>query len=177
MSEGHRRRLAAVTVSLITGCSVCATADASATLRLSQLGLGPVHIGDTFAQAQSSSGFAISTQAGVNGCAEWTLPGVISGTQLTALHGRLGLIAVYRRGTATTRGVRVGDSLARLRSHYRHRLRSGKSASLGAADQRLFSDRVSRGVVYTLEFDIYAGKVGYITAATRHTIETFGECG
>ena len=88
----------------------------------------------------------------------------------------MGYVLIFGRGPATTRGVRVGDSLERLRRRYHGRLRHGRSGSLGYAQSRLFTDQRRDGTTYTLQFDIANGKVEFISAATHHTIETFGEC-
>jgi hypothetical protein len=145
-------------------------------LRLSPAGLGPVHFGMDQGAAERALGEGISVENGINGCSFWTVPGVRAGSQLTALHGRLSYIILFRRGTATTRGIRVGDGLLRLRHRYRGKLHPGRTASLGYAEQRLFVTQHDAGVAYEIEFDIVHGRVAFISAATKHVIETFGEC-
>ena len=105
-----------------------------------------------------------------------TVPEVRAGSQLIALHGRLSYILLFKRGTATTRGIRVGDGLRRLRHHYRGKLHPGRTASLGYAEQRLFVTQHVGDATYEIEFDIVHRRVAFISAATKHVIETFGEC-
>ena len=128
------------------------------------------------AQAERSLGAPITVEDGINGCSFWTLRNQARGTQLIAFGGRLGYVLLYERGAATTRGVKVGDSVQRLRRRYRGKLHRGRSASLSAADRRLFATTHEGGAAYELEFDLNAGRIAFISAATKHTIETFGEC-
>jgi hypothetical protein len=93
-----------------------------------------------------------------------------------ALHGRLAYAEIARRGPRTTRGITVGDGINRLRHRYRGSLHGGRSGSLGFADSRLFASEVRGDATYELEFDIVHGRVIDISAGTRRTIETFGEC-
>jgi hypothetical protein len=145
-------------------------------MRLSPSGLGPIHFGMDVTEADRAIGSPISVEAGINGCSFWTVPRVRRGTQLIALRGRLAYALVYQRGTATTRAIRVGDGLTRLHHRYRGRLHGGRSASLSGADQRLFVSKRKGGAIYELEFDIVRSRVAFISAGTRHVIETFGEC-
>jgi cutinase len=149
---------------------------ATSGLRLAPRGLGPVRFGMDVAQAESSLGAGIAVEEGINGCSFWTLPGQAPGTQLIAFDGRLGFVLLYARGPATTRGVKVGDGIDRLRHRYRGKLHPGRSASLSGATQRLFVTSRQGPAKYELEFDLYDGHVAFISAATKHTIETFGEC-
>ncbi|HEX6688490.1 MAG TPA: hypothetical protein VF085_07475 [Solirubrobacterales bacterium] len=179
----------------MTLCAICATAALAAPsadalrppgptaaqrdqggLRLSPSGLGPVRFGMDVAEADRALGSAISVEDGINDCAFWTLPGMPAGSQLIALRGRLSYAILFKRATATTRGVRVGDSLRRLRHRYRGRLHRGRTASLGYADQRLFTTTHDGEATYEIEFDIVKGRVAFVSAGTRHVIETFGEC-
>jgi hypothetical protein len=153
-----------------------AGAGSASGLRLSPQGLGPLRFGMNAAQAERSLGAPIAVEDGINGCSFWTLPNQAPGTQLVAFGGRLGYILLFERGTATTRGVRVGDSIHRLRHRYRGKLHRGRSASLSGADRRLFATSRQGAATYELEFDLHAGRVAFISAATKHTIETFGEC-
>jgi hypothetical protein len=145
-------------------------------LRLSPTGLGPLRFGMDAEAAERALGNAISVEDGINGCSFWTLPGVGAGGQLIARQGRLSYILLFERGTATTRGIRVGDGLGRLRHRYRGKLHRGRTASLGYAQERLFVTRHEHGAAYEIEFDIVHGRVAFISAATKHVIETFGEC-
>jgi hypothetical protein len=145
-------------------------------LRLSPAGLEPVHFGMDAAAAERALGEGISVEDGINDCSFWTLPGAGVSGQLIALHGRLSYILLFKRGTTTTRGVRVGDGINRLRHRYRGKLHRGRTASLGYAEQRLFVTERDGGATYEIEFDIVHGRVAFISAATKHVIETFGEC-
>jgi hypothetical protein len=170
----HLRRVAAVALALSAFLgAAAASSSAASTPRLSPTGLGPVHFGMDRDQAEASLGASIEEESSINGCGFWALPGGVSGT---AFDGRLGYILLVRRGPRTTRGIEVGDDLARLRHRYRGRLHHGRSGSLGAADLRLFTSERSGGATYEIEFDVSGGKVAFISAGTRHTIETFGEC-
>jgi hypothetical protein len=133
-------------------------------LRLSPSGLGPIRFGMKPAQASRALGRRVSVEDGIYRCRFWQVPGVPRATQLIALNGRLATILVSQRGTATTRGVKVGDGLKRLRRRYRGRLHGGRSASLSGADRRLFASKREKG------------RIAFINAGTRHVIETFGEC-
>jgi hypothetical protein len=144
--------------------------------RLSPQGLGPIHLGMDLGQAEDALGAAIESEDGVNGCSFWTAAGVPAGVELIAFDGRLGYVGVFQRIFATTRGVRVGDGVIRLRHRYRGRLHAGRSASLAGPGQRLFVSEWIGGAIYELEFDLSKGRVVSMEASTRHTIETFGEC-
>jgi hypothetical protein len=148
----------------------------AAALRLSPEGLGPIHFGMTSTAAEAAAGQRISVEDGVYGCSFWSLPGAGSGDQLIARNGRLFYAILFKRGTATTRGIKIGDGLRRLRHRYRGKLRDGRTASLGYAEQHLFVTEHQGGAIYELEFDIVRGRIAFISAATKHVIETFGEC-
>jgi hypothetical protein len=145
--------------------------------RLAATGVDGLRFGMNPQQAGRALGSRIEVEDGVYECSFWTLPGLPSdGIQITALNGQLAYIIIYERGIATTRGVRVGDGLDRLRHRYRGKLHAGRTASLGGADQHLFASVSQQAAVYELEFDINNGRVSFISAATKHVIETFGEC-
>jgi len=127
-------------------------------------------------EADRALGAPIAVEEGINGCDFWTLPGMPTGNQLVALHSRLAYALLFKRGTPTTRGIKVGDSLNRLRHRYRGNLHRGRTASLGYADRRLFVTKHDHGTTYEIEFDVTSGSVAFISAGTRHVIETFGEC-
>jgi hypothetical protein len=145
-------------------------------LKLSPSGLGPIRFGMKPAQASRALGARISVEDGIYSCTFWKIPGTRRGAQVIALKVRLAYVLLYERGIATTRGVKVGDSLSRLRRRYRGKLHRGRSASLSGADRRLFVSKHENGTTYELEFDIDGGHIAFISAATRHVLETFGEC-
>ena len=144
--------------------------------KLSPVGLVPVRFGMTPDEIEQATGESVRVGSVVNECTFWGLPGLPRGVQLVSFDGRLGYVEISRPGLATTRDVTVGDSIRQLRARYGRRLRHGKSASLSAASQRLFVDVKSRGVTYTMEFDIYKRRVSFISAGARETIQNFGEC-
>jgi hypothetical protein len=145
-------------------------------LGLSPSGIGPVRFGMDAHQASAALGAQVEVDPGINDCSFWSLPSFSNGAQMIAFHGRLAYAEIYGRGPKTTRGITVGDGINRLRHRYRGRLHGGRSGSLGAADSRLFASEVRRGATYELEFDIWHARVSHISAGTRRTIETFGEC-
>jgi hypothetical protein len=154
--------------------AVCSGAGADPRLpRLSPEGLGAADFGMRVDQAESALGTPIEVAPSVGGCSFWTLPG---GAEGIAFGGRLAYIGVGRRGIKTTRGVEIGDGLTRLRHRYRGRLHGGRSGSLAGPAMRLFSTERRGDTRYELEFVIFKGRVSGISAGTRHTIETFGEC-
>jgi hypothetical protein len=172
--------LVAATVLTLAAASPAASAEGLAGARLSPLGLGPVRVGMTPEQASQAAGITFDVGApDEHGCVDWPTPGLAPySAQLLSFAGdrTLGLVLLMNRRVATTRGVRLGDSVRKLRRRYRHHLRHGSTASLGGGSEFLFYDRRRNGVTYTLEFGLYKGKVSAMTAATRHTIKTFGEC-
>jgi hypothetical protein len=144
---------------------------------LSPSGIDPLRFGMDALQAEAALGTSIRVEHGINGCSFWRVPGLPpQGVQLIAFSGRLSYILLYRRDFATARGVMVGDSLRRLRRRYGGQLRRGRTASLSGAESFLFVDQRSGGATFTLEFDIWKKHVAFISAATKHVIETFGEC-
>jgi hypothetical protein len=169
----RRATIAVALVALVFSATTADATGAGRAPRLSPEGLGPVHFGMDVGQAEAALGSSVEVDPGINGCSFWTLPG---GAQATALGGRLAYILVFEPGTKTTRGIGVRDGLTRLRHRYRGHLHRGRSASLGAADLRLFANKRRGDTTYELEFDIVGGRVAFIGAGTRHTIETFGEC-
>lgn len=56
------------------------------------------------------------------------MPGLAGGAQVIARGGRLAYILFYESGPKTTRGIKVGDGLARLRGH----LHQGRSTASGS---------------------------------------------
>ena len=167
--------LGLVVITLALSASPAAAAS-HGPLRLSPQGFGPIHFGMDADAAEAALGRPIEDNPSINGCGFWEAGGLTNGVGLTTFEGRLGYALLYKRGPKTTRGIEVGDGLNRLRHRYRGRLHRGRSASLGAADLRLFSSEHVSGATYELEFDIVKGRVAFIGAGTRHTIETFGEC-
>lgn len=145
-------------------------------LRLSPEGLGPMRFGMDSSQASKALEASVDVEPGINGCSFWTMPGLEQGAQVIALQGRLAYVLLYQRGQRTTRGIEVGDGFDRLRHRYRGNLHHGRSASLSGANLRLFVTEHSGGASYELEFDIVNGRVAFISAGTKRTIETFGEC-
>lgn len=144
-------------------------------LVISPLGLGPIRFGMTNAQASAVAGQSLAETPSVNSCTFWSLTGFLQPkSELVAFNGRLGYISTTYYKTAA--GIHVGSSLAALRRAYGTQLRTGQSGSVGSASMRLFYDERSRGTTYTMEFDLIGGTVSDITAGSRHTIETFGEC-
>ena len=172
LRPGHATFVVGLIAVMLFANSVAAGAAARAP-RLSPEGIGPVRFGMNVDQAEAALGSPVDAEPGINDCTFWTFPG---GAQGIAFGGRLGYISLFRRGTKTTRGIEVGDGLTRLRHRYRGSLHKGRSASLGAADLRLFASSRHGGATYELEFDIVDDKIVFISAGTRHTIETFGEC-
>lgn len=152
------------------------TARRRGVLRLSPFGLGAAHFGMDAVAAERALGQPISVEDGINDCSFWTLPGAEASGQLIARQRRLSYILLFKRGAATTRGVRVGDGLNRLRRRYRGKLHRGRTASLGYAELRLFVTKHEHGVAYEIEFDIAHRRVAFISAGAKHVIETFGEC-
>lgn len=165
--------IAVALVALVASVTGAVSPAAVRAPRLSPEGLGPVHFGMDVDQAEAALGSSVEVESGINGCSFWKLAG---GAQAIALDARLAYVLLFERGTRTTRGIEVGDGLTRLRHRYRGQLHSGRSASLGAADLRLFASKHRGNTTYELEFDIVGGRVAIISAGTRHTIETFGEC-
>jgi hypothetical protein len=166
-------------ICLVMACLIVFSGTAGArttSLRLSPSGVGPVRFGMDARQAAAALGVNVEADPGINGCSFWPLPGLPNGAQMIAFHGRVAYAEIYRRGPKTTRGITVGDDIKRLRHRYRGRLHGGRSASLGAAETRLFASEVRGDVTYELEFDIWHARVAHIGAGTRRTIETFGEC-
>jgi hypothetical protein len=148
----------------------------AAPLRLAPSGFGPVRFGMDAQQASAALGVQVEVAPGINGCSFWTLPGLASGVQTIAFHGRVAYSEIFRRGPKTTRGITIGDGINRLHHRYRGRLHGGRSASLGVAESRLFASEARGGAVYELEFDVWHSRIAHISAGTRRTIETFGEC-
>jgi hypothetical protein len=152
------------------------TPASASTYRLSPSGLGPIQIGMSPSQARVAAG-PIQVENGINSCSFWSISALKEpGYQLIAFSGRLSYILLFQRGVQTSRRIKVGDGLTRLRHRYRGKLHSGRSASLSGAEKRLFVTERRGGATYELEFDIYDGKVAFISAGTQHVIETFGEC-
>jgi len=143
---------------------------------LSPSGIGPIRFGMTLAEGTAAADLPVTSVPGINGCSEWRIQGLGTGLELVAFGGRLEYALAYSSAIATTRGVRVGDSVARLRRQYRGMLRQGRSGSLGGQQERVFSDERIGTRTFTLEFSLAAHRVSSIAAGSRHTIETFGEC-
>ena len=174
---GPTRILAVICLAMTSSAVFSGGAAArTAPLRLAPSGVGPVRFGMDARQASAALGAQVEVAPGINGCSFWTLPGLANGVQTIAFHGRVAYSEIFRRGPKTTRGITVGDGINRLRHRYRGRLHGGRSASLGAAESRLFASEVRGDATYELEFDIWHSRVAHISAGTRRTIETFGEC-
>ena len=103
---GHRtwlrpRSLAAAAVAFLllvaVGGAFADLAGASAPLRLSPLGVGPVRFGMTAAQAGSALHASVKVTRGASGCSFWTVSGFAAQrSQLIAFGGRLGYAIILR---------------------------------------------------------------------------------
>jgi hypothetical protein len=145
-------------------------------LKLSPLGLGPIRIGMTRAQASQAIGRTVEIDKNVYSCEYWRFEGQPNGVYIVTfeLGGRLALIDLTERGPTSTRGITVGDTRARMLQAYSGRLRHVSEQTPGLEDY--FVDQSANGVAYTLRFSLWKGVIISLTASTRKTIENLGEC-
>ena len=172
-----RRLCCAIAVAIGLTVTPAAAGAGFAGARLSALGIGPVRFGMTPRQAAAALGAHVRVSSHVYACGFWAFPGLRSDTvQLVSLGAaeRLALAWAGPR-VRTTRGITIGDSLARLRARYTD-LKREQAEDLGLHDEDLFSDRVSGGLRYTLMFSIYHRRVTFITAGRKTTVKGLGEC-
>jgi len=88
--------------------------------RITELGIGPVRIGMTAAQAEQAAGHQVQIGIDINlGCRSDTIGPHGYGLSTLTRNGRIATMFVGRRGLATSRGIRVGDSVGKLRRAYR----------------------------------------------------------
>lgn len=150
-----------------------------ADLRLTPDRLGPIRLGMTVEQASTALGATIEPIPSAYGCVYWGLPGTLQySAQLLASKGvKLDLIMVTGRGIMTTRGIRVGDSLRRLRQKYGRRLAvAPKGYDLSAATKFYWIHSTMAGTKRVLRFGFYRGKVAGMTAGPQELVVRFGEC-
>jgi hypothetical protein len=85
----------------------------------SELGIGPVRVGMTFAQADSALGgrFAVGDSLDP-GCDYANIQGVARAVHFLVGNGRIGRVDVRDSSVATSRGVRVGDPESRVLQLY-----------------------------------------------------------
>jgi len=172
------RRVTIIIASALLAFAVVPPAGGAPVLRLTPDRLGPITFGTTLEQASSELGDTLEAEPSVNGCVYFGLPGPLrySATLLASRGVELDLIIVGRRGIQTSRGIRVGDSLRRLRHKYRRRLAvapRGYDLS-GATTFYWVHSTVNAG--YVLRFGLYRGRVTEMTAGRRALVVDFGEC-
>lgn len=139
--------------------------------RISFAGIGPVRIGMTPNEAERAGRRAVAFGAEVNpGCAGDTFDPERYGLSTLTINGRIQELAVSQRGIATTRGIRVGDSVARLRRVY------GSSLHRGPLTPGLTRGYELRSGTNEIQFRITGQRVRAIATGTRPTIDRFEGC-
>jgi hypothetical protein len=109
-------------------CVMAASAEARITLqsRLSTSGLGPLKIGMTASQAERAIGFPLDLNRNAGGpdspCFTATVLPNRYNVFVLGTGFRVASISVLKRSVATRSGIRVGDSVARLRATYGEQL-------------------------------------------------------
>jgi hypothetical protein len=151
---------------------------AAAAPRLAPDRLGPLRFGMTAEDMTTALGQPVTRQPGAYGCSTFTVPGIEEDAQLLAIRGpRLQLVMVYARGIPTTRDVRVGDSLRKLRGRYGSRLKPAAAGnSLSAADAYYSVTRRRGRATYVLRFTVFNSRVSFMDAGRRSDVLGFGEC-
>jgi len=86
-------------------------------------GLGPLHTGQTIAQANAAVGGGFSGSTANCTYAVW--PTAPAGVAVMLVNGRVARVEVRSGSTATSAGARIGDSEARINAMYAGRVTSG----------------------------------------------------
>lgn len=156
-------------------------------LTLSPRGYGPVRFGMTLAEAEDALGDKpISVYPSVNDCGFWAFPGLapnplFGNSQAVAIGGKLTLF-FPPPSVAANSGIRVGDTLAKLRATYPGRLRSTRTGvgGYGRVDKSVQAeyavDQTAAGVRYTLDFAVDHHKVVWIAAGPWSWLKDWTEC-
>lgn len=167
------KRPALVLVALV---SLVAAAPAHARLtsasRVTTAGVGPIRIGMTIREARRAAGRRILLSADVSpGCQVADLLPRAYGVSLLLTRGRVARVYVDRRGIATGSGVRIGDSIQRLKRVYGRRLVSVPDAYTRA--ERVYELRFgSRKVTFLSS----RGRVAVISTGRRPEIDYIEGC-
>lgn len=116
----------------VAGSPAIDTADAQAKLtlksRITTAGVGPIKIGMTIPQARLASGRNITVRSEVHpGCGHDTVHPLRYGISTLTRHGRIAVLYINKRSLATRSGVRVGDSVAKLRRVYGNQLKARRN--------------------------------------------------
>lgn len=150
-----------------------------ARLRLAPDRAGLIRIGMTAAQASDAVGGTVRLETSKY-CNSFKLPGGNHGLDLidTRKDGRLHLVFVYKRAVATRRGVRTGDSLAKLRRRYGDRLRRVRRGYDLSGFSRFYGVTKRRGArTYLLRFTLDDQDViRYMLLGPRRLVNNFAEC-
>jgi hypothetical protein len=150
----------------------------AASLKLAPNKLGPIRIGMTAGQATTALGDVVTRERGPF-CDSFRLPGDPNGIALVGTKRRhITLFEAFTPKFRTTRGVRVGDTLGKLRNRYGNKLRSvpaGNDLS-GAASYFGVTKRVGNRK-FLLRFLLDEDDViSFMEAGLRKTVLGFGEC-
>ena len=143
---------------------------AQGALILSLAGLGPVQIGMTERQAEQASGYEIRLTEVGEGCFQ----GRMGPASVLVRGGRIAVIGTARRNRVRTgKGIRVGDSRARLERVYGARLRS-RPAPL-SADVTIFELREGRRELHFVVDDA-SGRILGLEAGRRPEVDYAEGC-
>jgi hypothetical protein len=114
----------AIAVTLIAGLTLPAASRARLTMnsQLSTAGLGSLKIGMTIAQASRATGSPIVAHHIGGPCFSDLLKPARLGVGILGTSYRVAVVTITKRGLATRSGVRVGDSVQRLKSVYGNQL-------------------------------------------------------
>jgi hypothetical protein len=97
-----------------------ASPSASASYTVTEHGIGPLHAGMTFTEADAALGGALLVPVGVDttGCDYLVWDGGPSGVHVMFDQHRIGRVDIDTAGIATAAGARVGDDEARIKKLY-----------------------------------------------------------
>src|SRR3954452_19147148 len=141
---------------------------------ISFAGVGPVKLGMTLAEARKAAGHGITAGGEITkGCHRDTVLPRRFGLTTLRMGKKIRVLSVTRTAMPTAKGVRVNDSLARLRSKYGSRLQERPSDV--SADTRIFELHKGAREVH---FDVSAatGRITRIATGLRPEIDFDDGC-
>lgn len=150
-----------------------AARESPAAWRVSERGVGPVHVGMTLNEAEAALGAPFRRPRSLADCAYVRPPQEPSGLSFMVVQGRIARIDVDSATVGTTAGAQVGDSEARVRELYGNRL----IVSPHKYVEGHYLTVTPRDTVYRIVFETDGQRVTRYRAGRLPEVEWVERCG
>jgi hypothetical protein len=138
-------------------------------------GIGPLQVGMTLMQARAVlPGLELPSGSDGTGCEYGKAPGM-PGVLVMVEDGVVVRVDVDTSAIETSEGVRVGDTIERVRSTYGSRLSSSPNKYTGEPDLRVRSS-IPDDTLHEIIFETLAGKVRHYHAGKRPQVRYVEGC-